>query len=66
MAYLPDANEQDADAGESDHEEDSQDDELDLSAPRAFGKQSARTRTPTTQFGYQIDTSQIAMTEDSE
>jgi hypothetical protein len=64
VAYLPDANEQDA--GESDHEEDSEDDELDLSAPRTFGKQSARARTPTTQFGYQIDTSQIAMTEDSE
>ena len=65
MTYLPDANEQDAD-GENDHEEDSEDDELDLSNPRTFGKQSARIRTPSSQFGYQLATSQIAMTEDSE
>lgn len=64
MTYLPNENEQDE--SESDHEDDSDDDELDLSTPRKFGKQSARVRTPASQFGYQIATSQIAMTEDAE
>jgi DDE superfamily endonuclease len=65
MTYLPDENEQDAEP-ESDHEEDSEDDELDLTKQRAFGTRGTRERMQTTQFGYQIPTSQIAMTEDSE
>ena len=65
IVYLPDEQEQDAEA-ESDHEEDSSGDELDLTKQCVVGKQSARVRTPAKQFGYQIATSQIAMTEDSE
>lgn len=64
LAYLPDGVEQDAEE-ESDHEEGS-DDELDVSKPRTFGKQSMRERTQAKSFGYQVSTSQIAMTEDSD
>lgn len=64
LGYLPDGVEQDAEE-EIDHEENS-DDELDVTAPREFGKQGTRQRTPAKQFGYQIATSQIAMTDDSE
>lgn len=64
MTYLPDEEEQGVDS-ESEHEENS-DDELDISKPRVFGIQSARDRTPAKQFGYQIASSQIALSEDSE
>ena len=59
--HLPDA-EYDPDSDSEDDEED----ELDLSTPRAFGKQSTRERRPVKKHGYQLDSSQIAMTEDSE
>jgi hypothetical protein len=64
LSFLPDEEEQDAEE-ESDHE-DSSNDELDISAPRTFGHQGTRMRTPAKQFGYQFASSQIAMTEDSE
>lgn len=35
------------------------DDELDVSKPRQFGKQSTRVRTQTKQFGYRLDPTQI-------
>jgi hypothetical protein len=62
MSFLPDEDEQDEEA-ESDEESD---DELDVTAPRVFGAQGTRERTPTKPFGYQIASSQIVMTEDSE
>lgn len=64
ISFLPDEEEQDAEE-ESDRE-DSSDDELDISAQRVFGQQGTRVRTPAKQFGYQLASSQIAMTEDSE
>jgi hypothetical protein len=64
MTYLPDEGEQDAES-ESEQEEDS-DDELDVSKPRIFGVQGTRNRTPASTFGYQIASSAIVMTEDSE
>lgn len=65
MTHLPDEDEQDAEAV-SDNEEDSEDDELDISKQRVFGKRGTRARVPSQPFGYQIATSQIAMTDDSE
>ena len=65
MTHTPDGIEQDAES-ESDHEEDSEADELDITQQRVFGVRGARLRTQTAQFGYQIATSQIAMTEDSD
>lgn len=42
-------------------------DELDISRPRQFGRrQSQRQRKQSPAFGYQLDTSAIAMTEDSD
>jgi hypothetical protein len=43
------------------------DDELDVSQPKEFGsRKSQRQRTQATAFGYQLDSSAIALTEDSE
>lgn len=64
VAFLPDEEEQDAEE-EIDCENES-DDELDVAAPRVFGMQGTRERTPAKQFGYQIASSQIAMTDDSD
>jgi hypothetical protein len=66
MAYLPDENEQDADDSDESEHEDNSDDELDITKPRVFGSQGTRNRMPAKQFGYQIASSAIAMTEDSE
>jgi len=64
ITFLPDAEEQDAE-DESDHESESEN-ELDITIPRVFGTQGTRERTTAKQFGYQVASSQIAMTDDSE
>jgi hypothetical protein len=69
-AHVPDAEEEDPSESD-DHTDDdiscSEQDELDTSQPRQFGSRaSQRQRTQATAFGYQIDTSAIALTEDSE
>ena len=65
MSHLPDGEEQDAEsAGE--HDESDDDDVLDIAKPRIFGKQGTRNRTPALSFGYQIASSAVVMTEDSE
>lgn len=64
ITFLPEEEEQDAEE-ENDQESES-DNELDITIPRVFGTQGTRERTPAKQFGYQIASSQIAMTEDSE
>ena len=46
-------------------ESDSDDDELDLSQPISQGLKGARIRKQTMSFGYQLDSSAIAMSEDS-
>lgn len=67
MVHLPDGDEQDCESDrESEHEDDSEADELDTTQPRRFGTQGTRKRAQSTRFGYQIPTSQIAMTEDSD
>ncbi|MDO9333522.1 MAG: hypothetical protein Q7T57_03245 [Dehalococcoidales bacterium] len=63
IAYVPEEEEQDEE--ESAHEEDSDEDELDITKPRVFGMQGARERTPAKQFGYQLASSAICMTDDS-
>jgi hypothetical protein len=65
LTHIPEEEEQDEDA-ESDHEEDSSEDELDITKPRAFGIQGKRLRAPSKQFGYQIASSAITMTDDSD
>jgi hypothetical protein len=62
MKYLPEEKEQDAE--EEDDEE--LDDELDLTKLRIFGIQSTRVRTQSKSYGYQLDSSHIQMTDDSE
>lgn len=58
--------ESDEDELESDSENDDQD-ELDITQPTQFGsRRGQRPRTPAATFGYQLDSSAIAMTEDSE
>ena len=66
VAHVPDGEEQDAEDEESDHEGNTHDDELDITAPRAFGTRGTRERTPAKPFGYQLASSHICMTEDSE
>jgi hypothetical protein len=48
-----------ADQSDSDRESDSESDQLDITKPRQFGKQSARERTQTKTFGYMIDPTRI-------
>jgi len=70
---LPADDEEEPVNSESDDPDDSEADassdqeELDTSQPRQFGSRaSQRQRTPAAAFGYQLDTSAIALTEDSE
>lgn len=65
MHHLPEEEDPDAES-DSNHEESSEDDELDITKPRVFGRQGIRERKSVQTFGYQIPSSQIAMSEDSE
>jgi len=61
-----DADSEDDDDSGDDSNADSQD-ELDVTQPTQFGsRRSQRQRAPAATFGYQLDSSAIAMTEDSE
>ena len=69
--HVPAAEEEDHDSSESDDDGDSDDedeqDELDISQPREYGsRKGLRQRTQAAAFGYQLDSSAIALTEDSE
>ncbi len=71
--HVPVADEVEQEESGSEYEEDSEDDTsseqdvLDVSQPRQFGsRQSQRQRTQATTFGFQLDSSAIALTEDSE
>jgi len=56
-----------SESDDEDHSEVDADDELDLNQPREFGsRKSQRQRTQAATFGYQLDSSAIALTEDSE
>ena len=58
---------QDVDSESEDDSNNSDQDELDVTQPTQFGsRRGQRQRTPAAAFGYQIDSSAIAMTEDSE
>ena len=72
-AHVPDQMEEekpDADSNTDDSEgagSDGDQEELDVALPRQFGsRRGQRQRTPVAAFGYQLDSSAIAMTEDSE
>jgi hypothetical protein len=66
LAFVPDGEEQEEQYEESD-DEDSDKDELDLSKAINFGeRRSTRVRRPASRLGYCLDSSQVAMTEDSE
>jgi len=55
------------DTEESDHEEDGSKDELDIMKERQYGtRKSARKRAQASAFGFQLNSSQIALTSDSE
>jgi hypothetical protein len=56
MNELPDGTEPD---GYAESESETEEDELDLSKPRQFGKQGARVRTQAKQFGYMLDPTHI-------
>jgi len=65
QAHVPD--EEEGDEDESGEELEEEEEELDISKERAFGdRKSDRTRTRPAAFGYQLDSSAIALTEDSE
>lgn len=70
QAHVPAEEELQEDDEESDDtgdEEDEDEDELDLTQERQFGsRKSDRQRTQAAAFGFQLDSSAIAMTEDSE
>ena len=57
---LPDGTEPD-----SYEEPTSDDDELDVTKPRQFGKQSTRVRTQTKLFGYMLDSTRIEIDQDT-
>ncbi len=62
---MPD-DEQDADQSDAEVEQDESEEELDVSQERRFGdRKSSRMRTHATAFGFQLDSSAIALSEDS-
>jgi hypothetical protein len=61
LDVLPDGAEPD---GYPDADEDNEDDELDISKPRTFGKQSTRIRTQAKTFGFQIDPTRIEIDQE--
>jgi len=69
-AFVPEGEEgkeDDYDTEESDHEEDEEKDELDIMKERQFGtRKSARKRAQASAFGFQLNSSQLAFTSDSE
>jgi len=70
-AFVPDGEEGKEDdcqaEAESDHEEDEGKDELDIMKERQFGiRKSARKRAQASAFGFQLNSSQLALTSDSE
>ena len=69
-AFVPEVEEgkeDDYDTEESDHEEDEEKDELDVMKERQFGtRKSARKRAQASAFGFQLNSSQLALTSDSE
>ena len=69
-AFVPEGEEgkeDDYDTEESDHEEDEEKDELDVMKERQFGtRKSARKRAQASAFGFQLNSSQLALTSDSE
>jgi len=65
QSFVPDEDEEYKE--DESEEEDDDEDELDLSQERKFGdRKSSRMRTQATAFGFQLDSSAIALTEDSE
>lgn len=60
LASVPDDEDQASAAAASSESED----ELDVSTPRAFGKQSTRARKPPASFGYQLSSDAIALSDD--
>lgn len=66
QAHVPDETEVDQDDSE-DEQEQEEEDVLDVSKVRTFGaRKSDRTRTQAATFGFQLDSSAIALTEDSD
>ena len=69
-AYIPEGEEEHADDDDSEHsndEDDEEKDELDVMKERQYGsRRSERKRAASATFGYQLSSSQIAMSEDSE
>lgn len=65
---VPEGTEQEEEDDESDHDEDEEKDELDVMKERRFGsRKSERKRTQTTLYGYQFNSSQVAVcTSDSD
>jgi DDE superfamily endonuclease len=61
MDVLPDGAEPD---GYPDADDDNVEDELDISKPRTFGKQSTRVRSQTKAFGFQIDPTRIEIDQE--
>jgi hypothetical protein len=61
LDVLPDGTEPDGYAAQV--EDENEDDELDTSKPRAYGKQGARIRTQTKGFGYLVDPTRIEIEE---
>ena len=66
-SWMLTSGESDDEVDEGDEDRDSEHEELDVSQPRRFGsRKSTRTCAHATAFGYQLDSSAIALTEDSE
>jgi hypothetical protein len=64
---VPDKSDDDEqDSLESEAESSESESELDVTAPRTFGKQSSRARKPPAAFGYQLCSDAIALSDDSE
>jgi hypothetical protein len=68
-AFVPEESEQDGDyqSSSSEEEEDEEKDELDVMKERQFGtRKSTRKRAAAQKFGFQLNSQQIVMTEDSD
>jgi hypothetical protein len=67
QAHVPEEDEEEKEEALSELDEDGEEDELDVSTARQFGeRRSDRKRTQAAAHGFQLDSSAIAMTEDSD
>src|ERR1700731_1312560 len=63
--FVPEEKEEESESEESEHEEDEDKDELDVMKERQYGNRKSERKREAPNFGYQISSSQVALSGDS-